>query len=103
MKALVLTAPGKIELKELPVPTAGPGMALIKVTAVSLNRRDEWITEGKYTKIKYGVILGSDGCGIVEKVGSESDEDWVGQEVVVNPNINWGPDPEVQSKDYTIL
>ncbi|MFN8341006.1 MAG: NAD(P)-dependent alcohol dehydrogenase [Cyclobacteriaceae bacterium] len=103
MKALVLTAPGKIELKELPVPTAGPGMALIKVTAVSLNRRDEWITEGKYPKIKYGVILGSDGCGIVEKVGSESDEDWVGQEVVVNPNINWGPDPEVQSKDYTIL
>lgn len=68
-----------------------------------MNRRDEWIREGKYPGIKYGVTLGSDGSGVVEKVFDSSDQHWVGQEVVINPNIGWGPDPEVQSKAYTIL
>jgi NADPH:quinone reductase-like Zn-dependent oxidoreductase len=103
MKALILTGPGTTELKEIPTPDLTPGKALIKMKAVSMNRRDEWIKEGRYPGIKYGVILGSDGCGVVEKVFSESDQHWVGQEVVINPNIGWGPDPEVQAKTYTIL
>jgi len=103
MKALILTSPGVTELKEIPTPALVPGNALIKMKATSLNRRDEWIKEGKYPGIKYGVTLGSDGSGVVENVFSETDKHWVGQEVVINPNINWGPDPEVQAKNYTIL
>jgi NADPH:quinone reductase-like Zn-dependent oxidoreductase len=103
MKALILTGPGTTELKEVPVPELSPGKALVKMKAASMNRRDEWIKEGKYPGIKYGGILGSDGCGVVEKVFSESDEHWVGQDVVINPNIGWGPDSEVQAKTYTIL
>lgn len=80
-----------------------PGKALVKIKAASLNRRDEWIREGKYPNIRFGVTMGTDGAGIVESVGSESDQPWVGQEVVINPNIDWGPDPEVQSGKYTIL
>ena len=48
--------------------------------AAALNRRDEWIKEGKYPGIKYGVTLGSDGSGVVEKVFDEADNHWVGQE-----------------------
>ena len=103
MKALILTGPGVTEFREIPIPELAPGKALVKMLAVSLNRRDEWIKEGKYPGIKYGVTLGSDGCGIVEKVFSESDQHWVGQEVVINPNIGWGSDPEIQAKTYTIL
>lgn len=103
MKALVLAAPGTIELRELPTPTVTPGKALVKIKAASLNRRDEWIREGKYPNIKFGVTMGSDGAGVVEAVGSEEDQPWVGQEVVINPNIDWGPDPEVQTGKYTIL
>jgi NADPH:quinone reductase-like Zn-dependent oxidoreductase len=47
--------------------------------------------------------MGSDGAGIVEEVGDEKDQPWVGKEVVINPNIEWGPDLEVQSSKYTIL
>ncbi len=103
MKALILTSSNKIELKEVPQPVLAPGKALVKMKAVSLNRRDEWIREGKYPNIKFGVIMGSDGAGVVEKVHDESDQPWIGQEVVINPNIDWGPDPEVQSGKYTIL
>ena len=71
MKALLLTGPGKIELKEIPVPEVTSGKALVKMKAVALNRRDDWIREGKYPRIKYGVTLGSDGAGVVEKVYDE--------------------------------
>lgn len=103
MKALVLTSAHKIELKEVPSPTLSSGQALVRMKAASLNRRDEWIREGKYPNIKFGVTMGSDGAGVVEKVFDESDQPWIGQEVVINPNIDWGSDPEVQSSRYTIL
>jgi zinc-binding alcohol dehydrogenase/oxidoreductase len=103
MKALLLSGPGVIEFKDVPTPTPGNGQALIKMKAAALNRRDDWIREGKYPNIRFGVIMGSDGAGIVEAVGNEADQPWVGQEVVINPNIDWGPDLDVQSGKYTIL
>ena len=103
MKALVLIGPGKIEWREIEKPAALPGNALVKMKAISLNRRDEWIKEGKYPNIRYGGVLGSDGSGVVESVGDEKDGSWVDKEVVINPNVNWGPDPDVQSKNYSIL
>jgi NADPH:quinone reductase-like Zn-dependent oxidoreductase len=103
MKALILASAGQIELREIPKPTLSPGKALVKMKAVALNRRDDWIREGKYPGIRFGVTMGSDGAGTVEEVLEEANRDWVGQEVVINPNIDWGPDPEVQAKNYTIL
>ena len=103
MKALVLTEPGKIEIKEIPTPSLSEGKALVKIKAAALNRRDDWIREGKYPNIKFGGTLGSDGAGVVEAVFNPTDEHWVGKEVVINPNIDWGPDPEVQSPKYTII
>ncbi len=103
MKALVLTEPGKIEVKEMPKPTLGAGKALVKIKAAALNRRDDWIREGKYPNIRYGCIDGSDGAGVVEEVFDEAAKNWVGKEVVINPNIDWGPDPDAQSGKYTIL
>jgi len=103
MKALVLKEAGKIELVELPKPLVSNGKALVRIKAAALNRRDDWIREGKYPNIKFGVTMGSDGAGVVEAVGDEKDQPWVGQEVVINPNIDWGSDLDVQSNKYTIL
>ena len=103
MKALVLTAAGHIELKDIPKPVLSPGKALVLIKATALNRRDDWIREGKYPNIRFGVTMGSDGAGVVEEVFEEENQAWVGQEVVINPNIDWGPDLEVQSSKYTIL
>ncbi|MEQ9424820.1 MAG: zinc-binding dehydrogenase [Cyclobacteriaceae bacterium] len=84
-------------------PGVSDGMALIKMHAAALNHRDQWIREGKYPGIKEGVTLGSDGCGVVESVGMGVSNDWIGKDVIINPNLNWGGNPEVQSADYSVL
>jgi zinc-binding alcohol dehydrogenase/oxidoreductase len=103
MKALMITAPGKLEIVEAPKPKAGTGQVVVKLLAAGLNRRDQWIREGKYPEIKMNTILGSDGCGTVVEVHDDEHRDWVGKEVIINPNINWGMNPAVQGRDYHIL
>ncbi|HVW96113.1 MAG TPA: zinc-binding dehydrogenase [Mucilaginibacter sp.] len=104
MKAIVLESPEEqLVYKDVTSPVVGPGEALVKIKAAALNRRDYWITIGKYAGIKYPTILGSDGAGVVEAVGSEADRHWTGREVVINPAYNWGDDPAFQSDEFKIL
>jgi len=103
VKGLVLVGPGKIDWQDFETPTPKAGQAVVKMKAMSLNRRDEWIKEGKYPNIRFGAILGSDGSGVVESVGDDRHKEWVGKEVVINPNVEWGSDPNCQGKNYSIL
>jgi NADPH:quinone reductase-like Zn-dependent oxidoreductase len=104
MKAIVLEGADKpLVLKEVEKPALAAGEVLVKIKAAALNRRDYWITIGKYAGIKYPSILGSDGAGIVAEVGSGADERWIGKEVIINPSHNWGDDPEYQGKEFKIL
>lgn len=104
MKALVLEAADKpLAWKEVDKPTLAPGEVLVQIKAAALNRRDYWITIGKYAGIKYPTIIGSDGAGIVAEVGSDEDNQWLNKEVIINPSNNWGEHPEFQGKDFTIL
>ncbi|MEM9858145.1 MAG: zinc-binding dehydrogenase [Bacteroidota bacterium] len=103
MKALVLTQPGIIEIIEKPVPEISSGQVLIEVKAAGLNKRDQFIREGKYPGIVLGTTLGSDVSGIVTSVADEKNEHWLGKEVIVNPNIGWGSNAQVQSTEYSIL
>lgn len=105
MKALQITEDAKEKLKliEMNVPSIEEGEALVKLTAAALNHRDQWIREDKYPNIKPNTTLGSDGCGIVEKVGSKADEHWIGKKVIINPNIGWGDHQIFQSPHYQIL
>ncbi|MFD2147724.1 zinc-binding dehydrogenase [Mucilaginibacter antarcticus] len=104
MKANVLEAPDKpITWKEVETPMLAPGEVLVKIKAAGLNRRDYWIAIGKYAGLKYPVILGSDGAGIVTEVGEGVDTAWLNKEVVIHPGSNWGDDDNFQGKDFKIL
>lgn len=103
MKALALTNPGEIEIIEKTKPSTQPGQALIKVSAAGLNKRDQFIREGKYPGIVMGTTLGSDATGVVTEVGNDEDKSWVGKSVIINPNIGWGSNPDVQAREYSIL
>lgn len=106
MQALQLygeQAPYQLQINHLTRPEPKEGEALVQIRAAALNHRDQWIIEGKYPGIKTDVTLGSDGCGVVVAVGSGDSEAWIGKEVIINPNINWGEDPKHQSKEYNIL
>lgn len=103
MKALVLTQANTVEIVEKAKPVPVAGEVLVRLKAAALNHRDQWIREGKYPGIQQGVTLGSDGAGVVESAGDPALKDWIGKEVIINPNIGWGEDPAVQSPDYSIL
>ncbi len=93
MNALVLQEKGKaLDYKKVDTPVATESEGIVAVKAAALNHRDVWITKGLYPGIAYPIILGSDGCGIYE-----------GQEVILNPNINWGETEAYQSAQYHIL
>ena len=103
MKALVLRE-DSFGLEEVEQPVPAESYALVKLRFAALNHRDQWIREGQYARIAYPSILGSDGMGVVEAVGSDGENDWVGREVIINPNINWGQDSAYQDmKAYEIL
>ena len=103
MKALIVQKDNNIALAELDEPHAGNGQVRVKLKAASVNKRDYWISVGKYPGIQPGVALGSDGAGIVDEAGEGVSKTWLDRAVIINPNINWGNNPAVQSKDYTIL
>lgn len=92
-----------LSIKESPIPQLESHEALIKIKAAAFNHRDLWIQNGQYAGIQFPIILGSDGSGIVHQIGSHVGINWLGKEVILNPSLNWGKDPRVQSKDYIIL
>jgi zinc-binding alcohol dehydrogenase/oxidoreductase len=86
-----------------PIPTISDHSVLVKMNAVALNRRDYWITVGKYPGLKAGSTLGSDGCGKVVEVGKQASKSWLNKRIIINPNINWGTNEKVQAADYQVL
>jgi NADPH:quinone reductase-like Zn-dependent oxidoreductase len=106
MNAIVLRelgGPERLVLETVPDPSPGPGQAVVRLRAAALNHRDVWIRRGLYAGIRLPVILGSDGAGEVEAVGDSVDRTWLGSPVVINPSLDWGPDPRVQGPQYRIL
>ena len=106
MKAVVLAETGVVEnltIRDYEKPIAGTGEVCVRLAASALNRRDYWITQGMYPAIQLPCILGSDGAGVVESVGSGVDPACIGDEVVIYPVFEWGADPRCQGDGFRIL
>lgn len=105
MKAVVLNqvSEEKIQIVDLPKPSVGEGEALVRIHAAALNHRDEWSRKGLYPNLKNGIVLGSDGAGVVESLGSDQDSKWLNQAVIINPALFWGEDQKAQSRQFEIL
>ena len=104
MKAIVISDQKEpIQISDRETPQLKKDEVLVKIYAAALNRRDQWIRQGMYPGIILGTTLGSDGAGLVTEIGNEVDDSWLNKKVIINPNINWGSDPKVQSPDYHIL
>lgn len=92
-----------LQIREMAYPEPQPGEAVVRIHAAALNRRDVWITQGRYPNVRVPLILGSDGAGIVEQVGAGVDPQWLNQAVIINPALDWGDDPRVQQAGFRIL
>lgn len=76
---------------------------LIRLHNAALNHRDLWLIREQTQTFPDGIILGSDGSGVVEAVGDDADPFLIGSEVVINPSLNWGKNPIVQGDSFRIL
>lgn len=104
MKAVILNGINQpLTYTEVDKPVLAPGEVLVKIHAAAFNRRDYWIQKGQYAGLKFPSIQGSDGAGVVDEIAADVDATWLGKEVVINPSLNWGNNPNTQAKDYIIL
>jgi zinc-binding alcohol dehydrogenase/oxidoreductase len=87
--------PRNLRVDDIPVPQPGHGEALVKVRAAALNHRDVFITQGRYPGIALPVTLGSDGAGTVQALGAGVTGLELGDEVVIDPMLDWGDDERV--------
>ncbi|AXE32921.1 NAD(P)-dependent alcohol dehydrogenase [Chromobacterium phragmitis] len=70
MKAAVFVAPGKIELREKPIPAVGPGDALVRITTTTICGTDVHILKGEYP-VASGLTIGHEPVGVIEKLGAD--------------------------------
>src|SRR5882724_5345659 len=105
MHALVITEKNRpIVVQERAALKADKGTAIVKIYAAALNHRDLWIQKGQYAGLKYPIIPGSDGAGIITAAGDRTDQSLVGKEVIIDPALNWGDSPTHQHpKNFKIL
>lgn len=92
-----------LEVGEMKRPAPVKDQVLVKLHAASLNHRDLWVRKEQTAVSDQGIILGSDGCGVVEAVGEEGDQSLVGKEVIINPGLEWGKEPAFQADSFKIL
>tara|TARA_R110002096_G_scaffold5159_3_gene24088 strand:- start:1006 stop:2013 length:1008 start_codon:yes stop_codon:yes gene_type:complete len=106
MKALVLNelgGPEKLAIADVPQPEPAAGEVRVAISHAALNRRDVWITVGKYPRVELPSIGGSDGAGVVDAVGAGVDANLVGKEVVIYPARDWGDDPRCGGANFRVL
>lgn len=82
MKALVFEEPGRITLKSLPIPKAGFGEVVIRVTLTTICGTDVHILRGEYP-VKRGLVLGHEVVGRVHEIGPGVTGYAVGDRVLV--------------------
>ncbi len=106
MKALYLEETGgpesaRVTDVETPMPQAGE--VRIAVKAASLNHREIFITHGQYPGMTVPTTLGCDGAGVVDMIGEGVTGAKVGDEVVLYPARNWGPNRHAPAADFGLL
>lgn len=81
----------EIKVGDLPLPTLKPNDILIKTKYGGLNHLDLFVMQGwPGLNLKLPHIMGSDGSGIIEELGTEVQGFQTGDRVTINPGIGCG-------------
>ncbi len=78
----------RLQYVEIPEPEAGPGEVRIRLRAAAFNRLDRFTLAGiPGVPIERPHVLGSDGAGIVDRIGAGVDGVRPGESVLINPGM----------------
>ena len=101
MKAYVYED-GHLALKNMPEPEVGVEEVLVSLRVAGLNRRDLHIPN-RIGEGEEALVLGSDGAGVIEAVGTNVEHVTVGEEVIINPALRWDKNSEAPPETFDIL
>ena len=83
MRANILKDVNKIGLEDRPIPVAGPGEAVMKVTLTTICGTDVHIMKGEYP-VEHGQIIGHESVGVIHDIGDGVTGYEPGERVAVN-------------------
>lgn len=86
----VMTAPGKIEFHEVPVPEPKAGEVLVKIMKIGVCGSDIHVYHGEHPFTSYPVTQGHEVSGEVVKLGEGVATLAVGQKVTIQPQVVCG-------------
>lgn len=89
-----------LSISEVKDPVLNRGEVLVALKAAALNHRDLHFFN---RPIEKAVIIGSDGCGIIEEAAEDIKEMVSGDGVIIYPSLDWGSREDAFSKEFTIL
>ncbi|HET7586728.1 MAG TPA: NAD(P)-dependent alcohol dehydrogenase [Gammaproteobacteria bacterium] len=81
MQATVFVEPGRLALREKPIPDIGTNDALIRITTTTICGTDVHILKGEYP-VSEGLTIGHEPVGVVEKLGRNVSGYQEGQRVI---------------------
>jgi NADPH:quinone reductase-like Zn-dependent oxidoreductase len=81
--------PEVLRYEDVPDPEPGEGEVLVRLAAASLNHLDVWVRMG-LPSVPKPRILGADGAGVVEALGTGVEGFAPGDRVVLNPGLEHG-------------
>ena len=86
----VMTSPGVIEFRDVPIPEIRDDQVLVKMMRLGICGSDIHVYHGKHPYTKYPVTQGHEVSGQIVKVGSAVQGLSVGQKVVLEPQVTCG-------------
>jgi len=86
----VMTEPGKIEFREVPIPEPAEGEVLVKIMEIGVCGSDIHVYHGEHPFTSYPVTQGHEVSGLVEKLGPGVSGLTVGQKVTIQPQVVCG-------------
>lgn len=90
MKQQVMTEPGKISFREVPVPKAGPDQVLVKIKKIGVCGSDIHVYHGTHPYTSYPVTQGHEVSGQIVELGEYVKDLKVGQKVTIEPQVFCG-------------
>ena len=90
MTQQLMTQPGEISFREIPVPTPGPDQVLVKIKKIGVCGSDIHVWHGTHPYTAYPVTQGHEVSGQIVALGEYVKDLAVGQKVTIEPQVFCG-------------
>ncbi len=92
----------KVDYLELPVPEIGDDEVLVQMKRVGVCGSDIQVYHGKHKYMKFPVVQGHEGAGVIAKVGARVSGLRIGDRVTIQPQVVCGECAPCRSGHYNV-